>query len=305
MPAQLTSHVLMIRPVNFGYNEETAVNNHFQYLNEGLDPIEIQENALQEFDGFVAKLRSFGVSVTVIEDTQKPPTPDSIFPNNWVSFHADGRTVLYPMFAQNRRAERRFDILKSLNRNNSQVLDMSEHESENCFLEGTGSMVLDRNIMVAYACLSERTNQDLFHSWAADMSYSICDFHATQIVKGIETPIYHTNVMMSIGEDFAIICLDMIRNLKERNQVLSSLKSTNHKIIEITENQVNHFAGNMLQLRNEIDEKFLVMSTQAFASLSDTQIASLELSSTIIHSRLDTIENFGGGSARCMLAELY
>ncbi|MFT4525286.1 MAG: hypothetical protein ACI85F_001439 [Bacteroidia bacterium] len=305
MPNQLTSHVLMIRPVNFGYNKETAVNNHYQNSSVGLEEKEVQKQALHEFDGLVSKLRLSGISVTVIEDTTEPRTPDSIFPNNWVSFHVDGRIVLYPMFAKNRRTERRLDILEGLNRDDSQVFDMSNLESENLFLEGTGSMVLDRNNKVVYACLSQRTDQILLDNWAEEMGYSVCAFHATQMVNGIEKSIYHTNVMMSVGEDVAIICLEVIRNMEERNHVLKSLESTGRQIIEINESQVNQFAGNMLQLENHDGERIMVMSTQAFQSMNESQTTQIEHDSKIVHSSLNTIEKFGGGSARCMLAEVF
>ena len=302
---QLTSHVLMIRPVSFGYNAETAVNNHYQVSTESMDRSEVQKLAQLEFDGLVDKLRSKGISVSVVEDTLQPPTPDSIFPNNWVSFHEDGQTVLYPMFAKNRRAERRPDVLENLERDDETILDLSNYEGEHRFLEGTGSMVLDRKNKVAYACLSERTYANLLRNWAKEMGYSICAFQATQKVNGIEKPIYHTNVMMSVGEDLAVICTGVIREEQERNRVLKSLESTDHQVIEISENQINHFAGNMLQVANESGQRFMVMSTQAFKSLTQEQILAIQMNSAILHSPLNTIERLGGGSARCMLAEVF
>lgn len=305
MTTQLTSHVLMIRPVNFGFNHETAVNNHYQNSSNELNGKEVQQLALREFDGLVDKLRSSGISVTVIEDSNEPTTPDSIFPNNWVSFHEEGRTALYPMFAKNRRTERRPDILKTLNRSENHMFDMSGHESEYHFLEGTGSMVLDRKNKVVYACLSQRTNQKLLQEWAAEMEYSSCVFRATQNVDGTENPIYHTNVMMSVGEGLAVFCPEVIRKKTEREAVLNSLKKSGHEIVVITEKQVNQFAGNMLQLINSDGEKIMVMSTQAFESLTKDQITTIEERSTITHSELITIETLGGGSARCMLAEVF
>ena len=305
MSIQLTSHVLMIRPVRFGYNEETAMSNHYQHSNDELNPSQIQKLALDEFDGLVNKLRLSGISVTVVEDTLKPHTPDSIFPNNWVSFHANGRTVLYPMFAKNRRAERRGDILTSLDRDCSQVYDMDNYKSEHRFLEGTGSMVLDRKNKIAYACYSDRTNRELLNSWANEMKYSICGFHATQVIDGSEKPIYHTNVMMSVGEKLAIVCLDVVKNDEERDQLIKSLESNNRKILEITENQIYCFAGNILQLKNTHGENLWVMSTQAFASFTELQTVAIQKHSTIIHSQLKTIEKLGGGSARCMIAEVF
>lgn len=295
----------MIRPVRFGFNTETAVNNHYQVSTESLNQIETQNQALKEFDGLVNKLSLNGISVTVIEDTLQPTTPDSIFPNNWVSFHEDGQTVLYPMFAGNRRTERRVDILETLDRDKARILDLSRYEVESHFLEGTGSMVLDRKNKVAFACLSERTNVELLHNWAKEMGYLAVDFTATQMIRGVEKPIYHSNVMMSVGEELAVVCREVIRDEEERNRVIQSLKKTGHKVIEITEAQVNHFAGNMLQLVSENGQRFMVMSSQAFDSLDQLQISAIEESSKILHSPLNTIEKLGGGSARCMLAEVF
>ncbi|HEY6503401.1 MAG TPA: arginine deiminase-related protein [Chitinophagaceae bacterium] len=298
---QTTSHILMIRPVNFGYNAETAVNNAFQVKSNEDD---IQQKALKEFDTFVNILRENGVDVTVVEDTPAPYTPDSIFPNNWVSFHNDGRILLYPMYAVNRRAERKQHVLDKIAEKFSidKKIDLTGYEKENIFLEGTGSMVLDRENKIAYACLSPRTNEKVLSDFCKQMGYTACLFHATD---GKGQDIYHTNVMMCVADRYVVICFDSIRDKNEKEHVTNTIKQTGKEIIEISLNQMNRFAGNMLQVENNKGEKLLVMSSQAFESLTDGQWNKLRSFNQIIHSPLTTIETNGGGSARCMMAEVH
>jgi len=299
--SQTTHHLLMIRPVDFKFNEQTAANNKFQVASTESDT---QTQALNEFDGFVEMLRKNGVDVTVVDDTLKPETPDSIFPNNWVSFHDDGSIYLYPMFSENRRLERRKDILEGLKDKFevNHISDLSFYEMQYAFLEGTGSMVLDRVNKIAYACLSVRTDQEVLDNFCMLTGYTTVSFQA---VDSTNFPIYHTNVMMCIGDRFAVICLDSIRNEEERLAVLLRLTNSGKTIIEITLDQMNHFAGNMLQVSNSDGENLLVMSEQAFLSLSDEQVTTLEQFSRIIYAPIYTIERNGGGSARCMLAEIH
>lgn len=298
---QTTSHILMIRPVLFGYNAETAVNNAFQVQNTDRDT---QQKALKEFDDFVALLRSHGVDVLVIQDTPAPHTPDSIFPNNWISFHEDGTLLLYPMYAANRRAERKDHVMSGIARHFTirQTIDLSSYEKDNLFLEGTGSMVLDRDNKIAYACLSPRTDEKVLGAFCKRMNYTAVVFDATDD-KG--QAIYHTNVMMCVADQYVVICLDSIRDAAQRDQVIATIERSGKKIIPVTLQQMNHFAGNMLQVENNAGEKLLVMSTQAYASLSDEQIRTLQNFNLIIHSPLTTIETNGGGSARCMMAEVH
>jgi hypothetical protein len=308
MASQNTSNLLMIRPVAFAMNEETALDNHYQDQDSDISRPDAQQAALLEFDGFVEKLEAAGVNVTVIEDTPEPFTPDSIFPNNWVSFHETGMVVLYPMYAENRRTERREDILQTLTANGfkiSETLDYSPFENEGLILEGTGSLVLDRENLIAYACLSHRTNDVILNDWATQLGYKVVSFHATQEIDGQFLPIYHTNVMMSVGEEIAIVCADSIRSTDERETVISSLQNTNKEIVFISEDQTNQFAGNMLQIVTGAGEKLMVMSTQAYESLTKPQIETIEKSNRILHSSLETIETLGGGSARCMMAEVF
>lgn len=298
---QTTSHILMIRPVNFKFNEQTAGNNKFQVASAETN---VQEQALKEFDGFVLMLRQNEVDVTVVEDTLQPETPDSIFPNNWVSFHEDGSVFLYPMFSENRRQERRNEILQGLKDKFevSHVSDISFYEQQHAFLEGTGSMVLDRVNKIAYACLSVRTDEEVLNNFCMLTGYEPVTFQA---VDATNFPIYHTNVMMCIGDRFAVVCLDSIKDPEERLNVTISLNGVGKEIIEISLEQMQKFAGNMLQTTNAVDESLLVMSEQAYLSLNAEQIAKLEKYSRIIYSPIYTIERNGGGSARCMLAEIH
>ena len=292
----------MIRPVNFGYNEETAESNAFQ--NKDKNQQEVQEKALAEFNNFVAILRNHGVDVIVIDDNPEPYTPDSIFPNNWVSFHDDGNVFLYPMQAENRRLERREDIIAELEDNFKvhHIVDLSRYEEENKFLEGTGSMVLDRVNKIAYACLSPRTDKDVLAIFCEQEDYTAVCFDAAD-EKG--KAIYHTNVLMCVGTQFAVICLDSIPNPHEKVVVIEYLKSTQKEIIEITFEQMNQFAGNMLEVKTKNDETLIVLSKSAFKALDDVQIAILEQYGKLVYADIHTIENNGGGSARCMMAEVH
>ena len=298
----------MIRPVAFAMNAETAKDNHYQRKDVGASINTAQQKALAEFEGFVNALQRAGVNVMVVDDTPEPPTPDSIFPNNWVSFHETGTVVLYPMAAENRRTERRDDIVEHLKNKGfmiSETLDYSSSEVEGFFLEGTGSLVLDREKLIAYACISQRTNEILLKDWGEQLGYKVISFHAVQEVDGAWLPIYHTNVMMSVGEELAIVCADSIKDDSERETVLRTLKESGKEILLISEDQKTSFAGNMLQVINSEGEKIMVMSSQAFESLHADQIATIEKTNRILHSSLDTIETLGGGSARCMMAEVF
>jgi hypothetical protein len=294
----------MIRPVRFAFNEQTAGSNAFQDPEALKASASVQEKALLEFDHMVEGLRNHGIDVTVIEDTPEPHTPDAIFPNNWVSFHRDGSVCLYPMFAPNRRLERRKEIFEGLKRKFriERTLDFSGYEQENLFLEGTGSMVLDRVNRIAYACLSPRTSEQVLKEFARKMDYRLVSFTATD-EKGKQ--IYHTNVIMSIGDKFAVICLDTIADAKERAHVLQTLKESGKEVVEISMQQLLRFAGNMLQLKNKSGEGVLVMSTQAYRSLLPEQLRVLEKYNHMFYSDLYTIESNGGGSARCMIAEIH
>lgn len=305
---QTTNAILMIRPVAFRMNEQTAVNNYYQKVIDGLLPATVNAKAQQEFDDFVAKLTAVGVEVIVVSDTLEPDTPDSIFPNNWVSFHENGDVVLYPMFAENRRLERREDIIEILEAKGfevSEYMDYTAAEDDQIFLEGTGSLLLDRANGKAYCALSPRADEELFIEFCEDYEFSPIIFEAFQTVNGQRKLIYHTNVMMCLGETFAVICADAIDDKKERKMVLDALKSDNKEIILITEEQVNNFAGNMLEVRGKNDKRYLVMSAAAHQCLTPNQIMQLEKHAEILSSSLDTIEACGGGSARCMMAEIF
>ena len=305
---QTTNSIVMIRPVAFRMNEQTAINNYYQKVLDGLLPETVNAKAQQEFDAFVEKLRAVGIHVTVVNDTLDPDTPDSIFPNNWISFHENGDVALFPMFAENRRAERREEILDLLEDEGfkiENIMDYTAAEEDGVFLEGTGSLLLDRANEKAYCALSPRADEELFIEFCEDFDFAPVLFEAFQTVNGERKLIYHTNVMMCLGETFAVICADCIDDKKERKMVLDNLKSDNKEIILITEDQVNNFAGNMLEVRGTDDKRYLVMSASAHQSLNPKQIAQLEKHATILSSSLDTIEACGGGSARCMMAEIF
>ncbi|WP_027376541.1 citrulline utilization hydrolase CtlX [Kaistella palustris] len=302
---QTASTVLMIEPVKFGFNSQTAENNYFQTEQKDSD---IQQKALGEFNSFVAKLRSKGINVITIKDTMDPHSPDSIFPNNWVSFHKDGRVALYPMFALNRRVERRADILETIEKEGfhiSKVEDFSTFENEEKYLEGTGSMIFDHDYRIAYGSVSLRLDEELFRKFCAEFDFTPVVFHSFQNVENQRLPIYHTNVMMCVAEKFVVICLDCIDDEMEREKVQEVIKSTEKEVIEISEDQMHQFAGNMLQVQNEEGTKFLVMSETAYRSLTPNQIQRIENHCEIIYADLNTIEVNGGGSARCMLAEVF
>ncbi|OBQ55984.1 amidinotransferase [Tamlana sp. s12] len=305
---QITNTILMIRPVNFRMNEQTAVNNYYQQVLDNTLPETVNLKAQQEFDAYVEKLQSVGVEVIVVTDTTETDTPDALFPNNWISFHENGDVGLYPMFAENRRLERREDVLdiiesKGFEINN--VVDYTSAEEDEIFLEGTGSLILDRVNRKAYCGLSARADEDLFIEFCEDFEYTPVVFTAFQTVNNQRKAIYHTNVMMSIGETFAVVCLSSIDDKKERKALVKHLKEDGKEIIDITEDQVINFAGNMLQVKGANDTSYLVMSQSAYNSLTASQISTIEKHTKILSSSLDTIEACGGGSARCMMAEVF
>ncbi len=305
--SQTTNSILMIRPINFRMNEQTAVNNYFQEDLSLRDSL-INLKAQKEFDDYVDKLRKFGVEVIVVSDNQENDTPDSVFPNNWVSFHNDGTMAIYPMFAENRRLERREDIILELEKEGfliENIVDYTSAEDQNIFLEGTGSMILDRQNKIAYCAISPRADEELFIEFCEDFEYTPVIFTANQTVDNSREVIYHTNVMMCIAETFSVICLSCIDDKKERKNVISHLKKSGKEIIDITEKQMHQFAGNMLQVKGKNNELFLVMSQAAYNSLTKEQIKKIEKHCNIISSSLETIETCGGGSARCMMAEVF
>jgi len=305
---QITNTILMIRPVSFRTNEQTAVNNYYQKVLDSLTPETIQFKALQEFDEYVNKLRSIGVEVIVVDDTKEFDTPDSIFPNNWMSFHENGDVGIYPMFAENRRLERRDDIFETLEKLGfviENMVDYTSAEAEELFLEGTGSLLLDRINRKAYCALSPRADEDLFIEFCEDFEYTPVPFTAYQTVNDKRLPIYHTNVIMCLGEKFSVICLDSIDDKKERKNVLKHLKEDGKEVIAISESQVNNFAGNMLQVIGHNNERYTIMSKSAYESLNKQQLNQLKKHGNILYSSLDTIEACGGGSARCMMAEVF
>ena len=304
---QLTNHILMIRPAQFRMNEQTAVNNYFQ-ASAGLSPEEVVKKSQEEFDAYVSVLREKGVQVTVVQDTEDPDTPDALFPNNWVSFHQDATVALYPMFAENRRLERREAVLEILEEDGfiiDQVMDYTAAEDSGVFLEGTGSLILDRVHKKAYCALSSRADEELFIEFCEDFEYTPVIFTANQTVNGSRLPIYHTNVMMCLAETFAVICLDSIDDKKERKAVLNHLKEDGKEIIAISEAQMHSFAGNMLQVLGSEEAPYLVMSSTAYKSLTPDQFSKIEQHCEIIYADLSTIETCGGGSARCMMAEVF
>lgn len=304
---QSTDKLLMIRPVNSAFNEETAKNNYFQkLLNERQDVL--TSKVQKEFDDFVTVLQNAGIAVYVFDEIIENNTPDAVFPNNWITFHSNGDIALYPMFAESRRRERRMDILDELEKQGlrfDKVYDYTEAENEGVFLEGTGSLILDRVNKKAYCALSPRADEDLFIEFCEDFEYMPIAFQAFQTVQGERLPIYHTNVMMCVGTDLAVVCLDSIDKASDKKLVVNSLKDDGKTIVNITEQQMESFAGNMLEVSNASGEKFLVMSSQAYSSLTESQIEIIQQHLKILHSPLETIEAIGGGSARCMMAEIF
>jgi hypothetical protein len=306
--SQITNTVLMIRPVQFRMNEQTAVNNFYQKNSENILPETVNAMATQEFDSMVEKLRKANIQVIVVQDTKEFDTPDSIFPNNWISFHKNGTIGLYPMFAKNRRLERKESILEAVEAEGfviDTVVDYTEAETDGVYLEGTGSILLDRENQKAYCALSARADEELFIEFCEDFEYTPVVFSAYQTVNDKRELIYHTNVMMCLGTTFAVVCLASIDDKKERKNLLKHLYEDGKKIIEISEDQVNNFAGNMLQLKGTDHRSYLVMSQSALDSLRPSQVQMLEGHATILSSPLDTIEACGGGSARCMMAEVF
>jgi len=309
MSKGLASSVLMIRPVAFRYNEQTASNNYYQKFLDQLSKDEVQERARDEFDGLVEVLRSKGIEVVVIEDTLEQDTPDSIFPNNWISFHDDGRVGWYPMYAENRRLERRVEILKILQEQYDfqvrKMVDFSHYESDGRFLEGTGSMLLDRVNKIAYAAQSKRTDVRVLEDFCQSFGFKSLTFTSFQTVGTERLPIYHTNVMLSIGDSFAVLCADTIDNPVEKKSLIACLEDSGKEVIFITEEQKHQFAGNVMPVVNKLGKKYLVMSRTAHQSLTLEQIEQIEKHCQILSAPLDTIEACGGGSARCMMAELF
>jgi len=297
----------MIEPICFGYNEQTAENNYFQQ-NDNAQSSEIQANALKEFQNMTQLLHKAGVKVIVVEDSAEPRTPDSIFPNNWISFHDGGFIAVYPMFAPNRRQERRVEVVNAVVNQGftiKEIFDFSAQENEGKFLEGTGSMVFDRVNRRAYAALSERTNEDVLLDFCEKFDYTPVIFNAMQTFEGKRLPVYHTNVVMSVGDKFAVVCLQSIDNEKERNLLKNSLLETQKEIIEISEAQMHNFAGNMLEIENTKGEKIIALSQTAYNSLNNNQLQTLEKYGTLLPIAIPTIEKYGGGSVRCMMAEVF
>lgn len=305
---QITDTILMIRPVAFRMNEQTAVNNYYQKVIDNLLPATVNAKAQAEFDAFVEKLRAVGVNVIVVDDTLSPDTPDSVFPNNWLSFHENGDVALYPMFAENRRGERReelLDVIEDQGFTINNIVDYTSAEEDGIFLEGTGSLVLDREHHKAYCALSPRADEELMIEFCEDFEYNPVIFEAFQTVGGERKQIYHTNVMMCIGHSFAVICADSIDDKKERKMVLDNLRKDGKEIVLLTEAQLNHFAGNMLQVQGANNKSYLVMSESARQVLTNDQVTKIEKHTGILTANLDTIEACGGGSARCMMAEIF
>lgn len=301
---QTTSNILMVRPANFGFNEETAASNAFQSKDDDLINGAASIKAIAEFDAFVEKLKAKGVNVIVVEDTADPVKPDAVFPNNWVTFHQDGTVITYPMLSKTRRLERRDDVIEGLigDYHISRKVELETYEDENIILEGTGSLILDRPNRLAYACLSPRTSEDLLKRFCEIAEFDPVDFYA---VDGDGKEIYHTNVMMALGETFVVICMESVKTERDKKFLLDRFKETKKEVIEISLDQMMHFAGNMLQVRNEKGDTFLVMSDAAYHSLNATQISQIEKHTEIIHAAIPTIETLGGGSVRCMMAEVF
>lgn len=304
MSKQTTSHIMMVRPANFGFNEQTAESNAFQSNDKSLSQSEISQKAVQEFDSMVEKLRSNGINIHVVQDTETPVKPDAIFPNNWVSYHDDGVVVTYPMYTPNRQAEIREDVLEDMQRSFQikKRVRFNEFAKDGSILEGTGSMILDREHKIVYACTSPRTEEGLLKSFANWANYEPVIFVSVD-EQGQE--IYHTNVMMAVGETFVVICMDSVKGEEAKAALKAKFAATNKEVVDISYAQMNQFAGNMLQVRNDDGKTFLVMSNQAFKSLTNEQIMQIEKHTTILDVNIETIETYGGGSARCMMAEVF
>lgn len=303
---QTTNNILMIRPVDFNFNHQTAMNNHYQKTQDGLEAV--NEKAQKEFDLLVEKLQSNGINVLVFDDDLSHDTPDSIFPNNWITFHSNGDIALYPMFAINRRLERREDVLsfveeKGFSINN--IVDYTSAENEDLFLEGTGSMILDRANKKAYCSLSQRSSEEILIEFCEDFQYTPVVFNSFQNVNDQRLPIYHTNVMMCIAETFAVVCLESIDDQSQQKNVVNHLSESGKEIIEISEDQVEKFSGNMLQLKDTNGDAILVMSDSAHMALTKQQVDKIQKHCKILSSPIPTIETCGGGSVRCMIAEVF
>lgn len=301
---QTASSILMVRPACFGYNAETSINNVFQQNDKNISSSSVSTKAVEEFDGAVKLLKDKSIDVTVIQDSKEPPKPDAVFPNNWFCTLPDGTLAVFPMFAENRRIEKSDAILHGIS-NEFEVRgveDWSEYEADNFFLEGTGSMIFDHENKIAYACISERTHRHLFEKFAVNHGYTPIAFIAKD---ANDVPIYHTNVMMHIGDTYAVVCLDSITNKTERIFISETLEQTEHEVIAISSEQVNHFAGNMIQVKNNDGEKYTVLSRSAFNCLTDGQKSILSVHTNLLPVDIDTIERIGGGSARCMIAEIF
>jgi len=309
MDKQITNTILMVRPAHFRYNEQTAKDNFFMHRVKDQNQKTIEQSAQDEFDGMVDLLESSGVKVIVGFDISSTDTPDAVFPNNWVSFHENGTMITYPMFAPNRRLERKLDVKNLLSKNNfiiNNVIDLSSLENEDTYLEGTGSLVLDRQHKIGYAAISERTHESAVKMFAASFNYDCFCFHANQTHHNKRVPIYHTNVMMSIGETYALICLQAIDDDAERKNIIDRLSGSGKEIIPITEEQIQHFMGNTLQILNSEGQRMVFMSSNAYDALSKQQeVALLKHNDRILHSDVSTIEKLGGGSTRCMMAEVF
>ncbi len=301
---QSTSNLLMVRPVSFGFNPDTSDTNSFQSMAISKGAEGVSQKAWMEFDAFISLLKANHINVMVVDDTPAPPKPDAVFPNNWLTMSHDGTITLFPMAAKNRRPERRDDILMRLKADFevNRIHDLSNYENSHQYLEGTGSMVFDHIHNLAYACISQRTNPELFREYCHQKDYIPIVFTATD-KKG--NPIYHTNVMMCIGSNVAIICGETIRDDNEWEMVLENLQATNHEVLDISFEQMSHFAGNMLEVENSRGDHFMVMSTRAYEGLDHKQIQTIERHLSIIHSPINTIETIGGGSARCMMVEIF
>ncbi len=305
---QNTYNLIMIEPKHFGFNNETAKDNHYQINDNLISKREIKEKAKKEFNDLVVKIKNEDISVKVFKDNKKIITTDSVFPNNWISLHEEGKLILYPMFSKNRRKERQNNSIKNFLKKNfsiEQIIDLTNWENKGKFLEGTGSMIFDRTNKICFAAISNRTSNEILKNLCNKLNYDLFTFKANQTSKKNRVPIYHTNVMMSLGKKFVVICLESIDNLMERSKIISQLNSLKKEIIEINEFQVENFAGNLLQVENKKGEEIIVMSSRAKSCLSKEQIEKLNKHGKIIHSDLDIIEKIGGGSARCMIAENF
>lgn len=303
---QLTSHIMMVRPANFGFNEQTAVNNSFQTRNDGLDNNWLKNEARAEFDSMVQALNSRGIRVTVVEDTPDPIKPDAVFPNNWISFHEGGTVVTYPMFAANRRLERREDIVGMIEKNfkvsNRYSLEFFENDEEPLILEGTGSMIIDRPNGIVYACISQRTNPLLLDKFNVLLGTRSVLFKSVDRNGG---EVYHTNVMMALGEDFVVICMDSIPSEQSRHLLLETFKNTGKEVVEISMSQMESFAGNMLEVVSKDGTRYLCMSQTAHDSLDESQKTRLSARTNLLPVAIPNIEKYGGGSVRCMMAEIF